>query len=150
MVGALSVEDPLPLQDGRIGDIGLCSFCLVDGKLSIDNILDWFANTLAPSLNAYPGPRSIVVMDNMPQHRSNEQLLKAICDHRGALLVWNPPNSPDLNPIEKLWDVVKSTANRRHAELMAGLHGPPRPFAYGDLIECRARLRSVVRSTINL
>lgn len=146
VVGALSVVDPRPLQDGRIGTVGLCSFSLVEGKLSIEDILHWFSNNLAPRLNAFPGPRSIVVLDNMPQHRSNQRLLRAICDRHGALLVWNPPNSPDLNPIEKLWDVVKSSASRRHVELMAGLSGPPRAFTFGDLIECLSRSRLSVRA----
>jgi hypothetical protein len=37
--------------------------------------------------------------------------------------VWNPPRSPDLNPIEKLWDVVVAMASRRMVELLSGQHG---------------------------
>lgn len=141
VVGALATVSPRLLQDGRLGNVGLCSFNLVEGKLSIEDILTWFEQRLTPMLNPFPGPRSIVVLDNMPQHRSNERRLRALCDSRGALLVWNPPNSPDLNPIEKMWDVVKSSATRRHVELMAGLHGPARPFGMGDLVECLSQSR---------
>lgn len=141
VVGALSTVNPRPLRDGSIGQVGLCTFHLTEGKLSIDEILEWFAHRLAPMLNAYPGPRSIVVLDNMPQHRSNQRLLQALCAQRGALLVWNPPNSPDLNPIEKMWDVATSSVCRKHVALMSGLQGPPRALGLGDLVECLTQSR---------
>ncbi len=136
VVGALGVVEPNFLQDGRVGYFGVLSFSLVEGKLSIGEIVEWFQTSLAPHLGPFPGPRSIVVMDNMPQHRSMQETFLATCRARGAVLLWNPPNSPDLNPIEKLWDVVISSCNRRHAELLAGRHGPVRPFALGDMVEC--------------
>lgn len=136
VVGAIGVTEPRPLRDGRPGTLGLVSYQLVEGTLSIEEIVTWFEDVLAPMLNPFPGPRSLVVLDNMPQHRSMEGRFRDACSARGAILLWNPPNSPDLNPIEKLWDVAISAYNRRHAELLAGLHGPVRPFALGDAIHC--------------
>ena len=42
-VGALAwrPDNPLPLEDGGLGDVGMISFCLVNGNLTIDDILAW-------------------------------------------------------------------------------------------------------------
>ena len=63
---------------------------------------------------------------------------------KGGLLLWNPRNSPDLNPIEKVWDVVLAKCTRLHYELLLGLQGPVREFVVTDLLNClsSARLES--------
>ena len=61
----------------------------------------------------YPGPHSIVIMDNMGTHRRIEKELQIKISNRGGVLLWGPPQSPDLNPIEKLWDVCVSLLRRR-------------------------------------
>jgi len=81
------------------------------------------------------------------EHRRHEQRLVAAVNARGALLIWNPPQSPDLNPIEKLWDVVLAHANRRLHELLAGAGGQrPRAFHVGDLQQCLDDARLTLRA----
>ena len=61
----------------------------------------WLREGLLPELPA----NSVVVMDNAAFHTSQETkdiLLKA-----GHTLLYLPPYSPDLNPIEKVWATLK-------------------------------------------
>jgi transposase len=55
----------------------------------------------------------VVVMDNLPAHKvaGIEQLIRA----RGAKLIYLPPYSPDLNPIEKCWSKIKTYLRRAKA-----------------------------------
>jgi hypothetical protein len=141
-IGVVGEDDFRTLRDGKtIGNIGIISMKLVEGSIKMDDVHKWIEEDLCPLLNPFPGPRSIVVMDNMPSHRSTEERIKKAINNRGAILLWNPPRSPDLNPIEKLWCVTTSSATRRIAELAAGVHGASRRFAWGDLIFCLQEAR---------
>lgn len=57
----------------------------------------------------------------MSQHRSRQREIEDLINARGAFVLWNPPSSPDLNPIEKLWDVVVAACKRRMFELAAAM-----------------------------
>lgn len=48
---------------------------------------------------------SIIFLDNASYHKS-EQLLKLFHSHKICIL-YLPPYSPDLNPIENLWGTIK-------------------------------------------
>jgi transposase len=62
---------------------------------------------LAPTLN----PGDIVIMDNLPAHKSvkAEQDIRA----RGAWVLFLPPYSPDLNPIEMAFSKLKAHLRAR-------------------------------------
>ena len=61
----------------------------------------WFSNQLLPSLDK----GSVIVMDNASFH-SKKRLLSA-ARFAGCQLLFLPPYSPDLNPIEKFWAWLK-------------------------------------------
>ena len=61
----------------------------------------WLENELVPLL-AKP---SIVIMDNAPFHKKKE--IAAILERHGHVLLPLPPYSPDFNPIEKTFGVLK-------------------------------------------
>ena len=60
-------------------------------------------------------PRSIAIMDNLAVHRVAE-ILALFCD-MGILVLFLPPYSPDLNPLEECFSFVKSYL-KRHTELL--------------------------------
>ena len=65
-------------------------------------IFDTYVETqLAPVL----GPGDVVILDNLAAHKSRkaEMLLRA----KGAWLLFLPPYSPDLNPIEQVFAKLK-------------------------------------------
>ena len=62
----------------------------------------WLEECLAPQLE----PGQVVVMDNYSIHKG--QKIKDIIENRGCRILFLPPYSPDLNPIENLWAVIKS------------------------------------------
>jgi len=127
----------LPLQDGRLGDVGLIDFVIQEPKLGIATTLHWITHDLVKHLTPYPGPCSLVILDNMPEHQKHKKVIEKAINDRGAFVVWNPPRSPDLNPIEKLWDVVVAMASRRMVELLSGQHGGvARGLAQGDVVVC--------------
>ena len=50
-------------------------------------------------------PNQVVVMDNASFHKSSE--VQRLIESVGCKLIYLPPYSPDLNPIEKFWSVLK-------------------------------------------
>ena len=61
----------------------------------------WFENCLLPSL----GKERIIVMDNAAFHRKSE--LRHLAQKQQCKVIFLPPYSPELNPIEKLWAYLK-------------------------------------------
>lgn len=55
--------------------------------------------------------RSVLVMDNASFHHSNR--IKQMCWDAGVKLMYLPPYSPDLNPIEEFFSELKAFI-RRH------------------------------------
>ncbi len=87
---------------------------------------------LAPTLAA----GDIVIMDNLPSHKvaGVEQAIAA----RGATLLYLPPYSPDLNPIElafaKLKALLRKAAERTVNALWRGIGIA---LAHFTALECR-------------
>lgn len=57
----------------------------------------WFEHMLCPTLKAGDN----VILDNAPVH--NKQELADIAELKNINIIFLPPYSPDLNPIEKCW-----------------------------------------------
>ena len=85
------------LLDGRIIS-PLTYNCNTDTELF--NL--WLKQCLIPALPE----NSVIVMDNASFHKSSET--KEIIESNGRRILFLPPYSPDLNPIEKFWAVMKS------------------------------------------
>ena len=62
----------------------------------------WVATQLAPTLK----PGDVVILDNLPVHKSARAA--AVLRDRGAWLLFLPPYSPDLNPIEMAFAKLKA------------------------------------------
>jgi transposase len=72
------------------------------GHLNADLFYGWFEQVLCPVLV----PGSIIIMDNASFHKSDE--IKELAKVHGCELIFLPPYSPDLNPIEKFWAWFKA------------------------------------------
>jgi transposase len=89
------------LQDNRLFAVGLFDFSI--NRSIFDS---WVKQMLLPQLPA----QSIVVMDNATFHKGEAA---ALLEEAGHQVLWLPPYSPDLNPIEHCWAWVKDF-RRRH------------------------------------
>ena len=82
----------------------------------------------APAFDAYLGQvlipalphGSVVVMDNLPAHRTAS--VAALIREAGLELRYLPPYSPDLNPIELMWAKVKGHLRSVKARTKDELH----------------------------
>jgi transposase len=75
---------------------------------------DLFEDFIAQLLHhcgRYPEPKSVIVMDNASWHRS-EKILQ-LCQDAGVVLEFLPPYSPDFNPIEEYFGVLKKFIKRK-------------------------------------
>ena len=80
---------------------------LLDGAMNGQSFLAYVEQILAPTLKR----GDIVVMDNVSVHK-----VAGVCDAieaRGAMLLYLPPYSPDLNPIEQFFPNSKRSSARR-------------------------------------
>ena len=66
-------------------------------------------------MNPFPGPRSVLVLDNVGTHLSED--LAAMCEEAGVRLEYLPPYSPDYNPIEESFSALKAWM-RQNQELV--------------------------------
>ena len=94
---------------------GLLATMTIEEATDGDIFLAYLEQVLGPKLR----PGDVVVMDNLSAHKvaGVEQLIQAA----GAELLYLPPYSPDLNPIEKAWAKLKQllrSAKARTAEAL--------------------------------
>jgi transposase len=66
----------------------------------------WLEQFLLPAL----GPGYTLVMDNAAFHKTEKTRL--IVDKAQCKILFLPPYSPDLNPIEKLWARLKNIISK--------------------------------------
>jgi len=73
---------------------------------------EWVSRHLCPFLGRYSEnePNSIVIMDNASTHMSER--MKELIESTGAYLLYSAPYSPDLSPIEYLFNIYKSNLRR--------------------------------------
>jgi transposase len=88
MIGAIRIDGP-------------CAAAMVDGPVDADVFRAYVRLALAPTLHA----GDIVVLDNLQPHKAAG--VREMIEAAGATLLYLPPYSPDLNPIEPMWSKVK-------------------------------------------
>lgn len=68
-----------------------------DGSTTKPLFTSWFKQILCPNLK----PKQVVILDNASVHK-DEDLYDIVAQYH-CRLIYLPPYSPDLNPIEKFW-----------------------------------------------
>lgn len=78
------------------------------------NIFDtWMEEDLIPKLPS----QSVVIMDNASFHKGEK--MKTALEKAGHTLLYLPPYSPDLNPIEHKWAQAKSLRRKHKCDLFS-------------------------------
>ena len=100
---------------GAISSEGWLATMTVCAPTDAEVFLAYLHEVLCPALR----PGQIVVMDNLAAHKVHgvAEALAAV----GAELLYLPPYSPDFNPIEACWFVVKQCLRKLKARSLAAL-----------------------------
>ena len=97
---------------------------VLDGPMNGPAFQAYVAQVLVPTLS----PGDIIVMDNLPAHKS--AVTGALIEAAGARLLFLPPYSPDFNPIENAFSKLKSILRKTAARTVETLWD-----AIGDAID---------------
>ena len=103
---------------------GLTAPLVIDGAMNGEVFLAYVEQILVPTLS----PGDIVILDNLASHKV-AGVHEAI-ERRGARLVYLPPYSPDLNPIEQAFAKLKALLRKLAARTVATLWD-----ALGDMLD---------------
>jgi transposase len=114
-----------------LGMQGVQAPLLFEGAMTTLTFETYIEDILAPTLRR----GEILLMDNLSAHKSDQA--RATIEARGVHVIFLPPYSPDLNPIEKCWAKVKEALRAAKAR------------TWEDLVKAvRDALRSVSRSDV--
>jgi transposase len=92
--------------------------CLaVEGSTTTAVFEAYLERVLTPSLE----PGQVVVMDNLSSHKGSR--VRELIEERGCELIYLPPYSPDLNPIEEAFAKLKALLRRAGARTYEALIG---------------------------
>ena len=100
---------------GAISTRGMIATMTIEAATDREIFLAYLDEVLCPKLR----PGDVVVMDNLSSHKVNG--VRERIEAAGARLLYLPPYSPDLNPIEKAWAKLKQllrTAKARTKEAL--------------------------------
>ena len=94
---------------------GFVAPCVIDGAMNGRVFRAWVEQMLAPTL----APGDVVIMDNLSSHK-NADVRKTI-EAKRATLLYLPPYSPDLNPIEQAFAKLKALLRKAGARTITTL-----------------------------
>jgi transposase len=107
-LGGKRIQEATPGGHGKILTIlsaislrGLIATMTIEEPTDRDIFLAYLEQVLCPALR----PGDVVVMDNLSSHKV--QGVREQIEQVGATVLYLPPYSPDLNPIEKAWAKLK-------------------------------------------
>ena len=87
---------------GALSTAGVEALMSVNGATDSEVFLVFVREVLSPTLSE----GDVVVWDNLGAHRS--QAVREVIEAKGARLLFLPPYSPDMNPIERCWSKIKT------------------------------------------
>src|SRR6516225_10110648 len=96
-----------------------------DGAINAAVFLAYVEQVLAPTLRR----GDIVIMDRLSSHKLAG--VRQTIESAGACLLYLPPYSPDLNPIEQVFAKLETLLRARALRTVAALWD-----ALGDLVSC--------------
>lgn len=101
---------------GAMDHNGMLAAMTIEAATDREVFLGYLEEVLCPKLR----PGHVVVMDNLSAHKVDgvRQRIEAC----GASLLYLPPYSPDLNPIEKAWSKLKTGLKAAQARTVETLH----------------------------
>ena len=87
------------------------------GTVDSDYFLHWVEHYLCPVLGNYERgePRSVVMMDNASTHLSDK--VEELIEGTGAILIYGPPYSPHINPIELYFGQYKCYIKKNESRM---------------------------------
>jgi transposase len=89
--------------------------CVIDGPINGETFTAYVEQFLVPTLAA----GDIVIMDNLGSHKG--AAVRAAIEAVGARLLFLPPYSPDLNPIEQVFAKLKALLRKAAARSIEAL-----------------------------
>jgi transposase len=107
--GGARANDAVPLNTGVSTTIlssvrmsGETVYTMFPGAVNGERFKEYLKELLVDSLR----PGDIVIMDNLRSHKVAGVV--ELIESAGAFVLYLPPYSPDLNPIEQMWSKIKS------------------------------------------
>jgi transposase len=94
---------------------GITAPCVFDGAINGERFRAYVEQMLAPALWS----DDIVLLDNLSSHKA--AAVAAAIEARGARLIYLPPYSPDLNPIEQAFAKYKALLRKAADRTVDGL-----------------------------
>ena len=91
---------------------GIVAPCVLDRPINAISFLAWVIQLLVPTLRQ----GDIVVMDNLSSHKA--PAIRRAIKGGGAKLIFLPPDSPDLNPIEQAFAQLKTLLRKENARTL--------------------------------
>ncbi len=87
---------------GALRTTGMGAMMTLPGAMNGPVFLAWIREVLVPTIR----PGEVVVMDNLSVHKVDG--VADTIEAAGASLLYLPPYSPELNPIEECWSKMKT------------------------------------------
>jgi len=94
---------------------GITAPCVFDGPINGGLFLAWVEQCLVPALR----PGDIVVLDNLGSHKGTA--VRRAIRNAGGHLLFLPPYSPDLNPIEMVFAKLKTLLRKADERSIAAV-----------------------------
>lgn len=101
---------------GALGSQGLDALLTIAGATDGEVFRAYTERILCPTLAA----GDIVIMDNLGAHKVIG--IREAIEARGAQLIYLPPYSPDLSPIERCWSKIKAALRTAGARTYRALN----------------------------
>ena len=102
---------------GALGSQGLQAVMTVEGAADTEVFRAYVKHVLGPTLT----PGDIVVLDNLGVHKARG--IQQMLARRRVRLLYLPPYSPDLAPIEPCWSKIKTALRSAKARTRSALDG---------------------------
>jgi len=90
---------------------GIITHDIIEGSITTTKFIQFLKDQVLPLTNPYPGPRSVLVLDNCQIHHA-EEIRALVEDDALCKLIFLPPYSPDYNPIEQAFSSIKAFLRR--------------------------------------
>lgn len=101
---------------GGLSLAGLVACMSIPGAADTPAVVAFTEHVLVPVLR----PGQLVVMDNLSPHKAPR--VRELIERAGCRLLFLPPYSPDLNPIEPAWSKLKQLLRGVGARTTEALH----------------------------